>query len=155
MTDPTNPQALATELNQRLQALQHFNISVRQNLEAAELLVPELNVTINHLRAVQIADNRLLSAGIVWQQHYEPGKGPADSDQVYLAVLKIPGGIGALLLDTEDLLAIERENPSDPALPARQFVPFDECPSYVKASILPRVPELLRQLFGSFGITES
>src|SRR4051794_13774617 len=55
----------------------------------------DLNVTINRLGSVQMTHDLLLPAGLVWQQLYELGKGPADSVQVYLAALKIPGGIGA------------------------------------------------------------
>ena len=148
MSEPSNPQSIATGLNQRLQALQQFNLRVRQNLEAAELLLPELSATIDHLAAVGIAEHLLLTAGVVWQQRYEPGKGPSDSAQVNLAALKIPGGIGALVLDTNELLVIERENPRDPVWPARFFVPFADCPTCAKASLLPRTARTKILIFG-------
>ena len=147
MSELTNPQGVATDLKERLQALQGFNVKLRHNLEAAEILIPQIAPAIDQLNTIEVAKGMLLSAGIIWQQSYEPGKGPADSAQIYLAALKVPGGIGALVLDLEEMLTIERENPSDPVWPATAFLPFNECPAYVKACLLFRAPELLRQLF--------
>jgi hypothetical protein len=141
---------VAADLNQRLKAIRQFNITLRQQLEAAELVVPKLNAALGQLGAAGIAADLMLAGDAVWRQRYIPGHGPSDSGQLYLAALKIPGGIGALVFDSEELCAIEQANPADPLYPAEAFLPFDECPSYVKASLLPRLPDLLRQLSDSF-----
>jgi hypothetical protein len=99
---------------------------------------------------VPASDDVGVSAGVVWRQRYILGQGPADSGQLYLAAIKISGGIGALVFDSEALCAVEEANPAEPAYPAEAILPFDDCPSYVKASLLPRVPDLLRQLPSSF-----
>jgi hypothetical protein len=149
------PENTAAEMRRRLHQLQQLNLNLRRQLEAAELLVPELNAMLSQLNTIQLADKLIWSAGIIHRLPYEQQKGPTDSVQIFQAVLKIPGGIGALVLDSEELLNNERSNPSDPYLPAHCFVPFCECPDGVKALLLPKVPELLDRLFGALAIRES
>jgi hypothetical protein len=154
-SDQPSPERLAAEIRWRTDQLNQFNLRLRRQLEVAELLIPKLNRMLDNLQPVQFADNVMFSAGIVFLHPYEPGHGPADSTQTSHAVLRIPDGIGALILDSEELYLLEQQCPGNPVLPKSRFVGFDECPDGVKAVLLPKVPELLDRLFLSLAIDES
>jgi hypothetical protein len=154
-SNPQTPEQWAAEIRRRTCQLERLNLTLRRHLELAELLVPKLNVMIDQLGSVQFADNLMFSAGIVYTCPYEPRKGPADSAQTFQAVLKVPGGIGALILDTEELLLLEQECPGNMRLPRSHFEPFEKCPDAVKATIFPKIPELLTRLSAALAIGQS
>ena len=152
MSGQSSPHNVVPAISRHLEALQAFNAILRQNLEAAELLIPQINDAIGQLVPIQVVHQTLLTAGVVWRDLYEQGHGPSDSALLYVAALKVRKGIGAFALDMNALLDLEREKPSEVTYPTANFLPFGECPSCVKASVLSRVPALLQEFFTQTGI---
>src|SRR5258708_3898910 len=56
------PGSIAAEMRRRFHQLQQLNLELRRQLEAAELLVPELNAMLNQLNTIQLANKLIWSA---------------------------------------------------------------------------------------------
>lgn len=151
----SSPEEIAADARKRLNSLQKLNLDLRRQLELAELLIPRVNQTIDQLHTVQFVDNLLFTAGMIFQQPYELGRGPSDSNQIFLAGLKIPGGVGVLMLDSELAWSLEQQNPVNPHWPGWSFTRFEDCADGLKSLILPKLPELFRQFFAALSIGET
>ena len=141
---------MSDELQSKIDKLTRLNLSIRQQLEEAELRIPEINAQIRAVTALGSHDQLTIEGDIVLQTPYLPNLGLNDSCQIYQAVLVASDGIGVAIIDMEDFLERQRNPDSDIALSAR-FQAFDECSSFVKAALLPQVDPLLERLLYRLG----
>ena len=110
---------------------------------------------LNQLHCIRLVEKTLIVGRVILQQPYTSPLAPADSGLVLQAALVLPGGIGVLVVDSEEHVLHE----ADPILAAtdrpRRFEPFSECSSAVKALLYSEAHELLRRLFNIMAIAGS
>jgi hypothetical protein len=129
-----------------LERLRDANLTLRHRLEIAQAVVPEINSNLSRLLALQALPDITLLGAVIHQQPYATGLGPTASGQVFLANIRIPGGLGVLLLDSEEYLELKGEAEGFERAAATKFLAFDECPPAIQAMLLPQVAGLLEQL---------
>ncbi|MDB5345002.1 MAG: hypothetical protein JWP89_3379 [Schlesneria sp.] len=130
--------------------LRQLNLSLRAQLEQAEARVPVINALVAQLAEIELVTEVAILGLVIYQGHYSALTGPHDSGPVLQSALLIPGGIGVIYWDSEEYAAL-RKNPHrnewDLFL---RFSHFDDCPSAVKALLLPQVQSLMEQLLSRF-----
>lgn len=132
--------ALATLAGRLAHALEQGEASVLEAKDLCDCLV----------RTGAVAP-AVLPGPIVATNPY-PAGGPTDSGQAVQAVLRLPGGLGAVWWDTEELCALSAGPPEEAeAEAARQFTPYAECPPLVRAGILAAAPLLSARLVRYLG----
>lgn len=133
-------------LHELLLRLQSVNLTLRKRLELAQAIVPELNLHIARLLTIEAVPAAALLGDVVRQSPYAQGLGPVDSAQVFLATIRIPGGIGVLLIDSEEYLAARKLPEGLESEAATKFLMFADCPPAIQALLLPQVTSLLTRL---------
>lgn len=127
--------------------LQEFNLRLRRRLEEAEARIPELNELIERVASLGVLPDLVLLGKVALQRPYDTGQGPEDSSQVLQAALLVPGGLGAVIWDTEDLLSV-REEPGGLVPHAKsRFFPFDELSPGEKGVLFAHFAPLVERLW--------
>jgi hypothetical protein len=138
LTTPSN-------LSLHLETLRQLNLTLRQQLEAAEARVPAINEQIAQLVGIGLIQDAALLGEVVYDKAYSPIPTPTDGSLVLQAAILIPGGLGLVAWDREEFLAVRNQGPGYRDTHLR-FVPFDELGSALKALLLPQVEPLLDRL---------
>jgi hypothetical protein len=138
LTSPSN-------LSLQLETLRQLNLTLRQQLEAAEARVPAINEQIAQLAGIGLIQDAALLGEVVYDKAYSPVPNPTDGSLVLQAAILIPGGLGLVAWDREEFLAVRDQGPGYRDTHLR-FVSFDELGSALKALLLPQVEPLLDRL---------
>jgi hypothetical protein len=112
----------------------------------AEARVPEINRLLEQLVAVQIINETALLGDVVISRLYSALYAPADSGQVLVAALLLPGGFGVVLYDSEELAQLEQSPCDGHKITSLNFQPFDACEPAIRALLLPHLEPLLDRL---------
>ncbi|MFQ3594190.1 MAG: hypothetical protein SNJ82_13505 [Gemmataceae bacterium] len=93
----------------------------------------------------KLADSGLLAEGVILgpvihQRGYRPGAGGSDSAQFVQAVLHLPKGLGAVLLDMEEFLDQEHQPDGLEVAAMTKFEAIADCELAIKALFLPARP---------------
>jgi hypothetical protein len=123
---------------------------LRSFAQLAERRISTLNAIVQEAAEVGLVPRTALLGQIVQQRPYEPAPGGSSSGQVVQAGLLIPGGIGVLLWDTEDFLALQRQDEGLESAAWNAFVPFDQCSAAFRAYLGAQYGDLLLRFVGLF-----
>lgn len=134
------------EMNSPLERLSQLNLILRHQLEQAELRIPRINEQLAQFAAINLLPETILVGEILQSRAYNASGGPHDSGQVIQAGLHLPGGLGIIRWDSEELLVYYR-SPQDESEAISRFVQFDECSSAEKALLLYEAHSLLERLY--------
>lgn len=141
---------MANPFQNHIDRLRQLNLSLRVQLEQAEARVPGINDLINQLATIELVTETALLGLVIYEGHYSILTGPHDSGQIVQAALMIPGGFGVIYWDSEEFESFRNSPLENEAELFCRFVPFDICPSAIKALLLPQVQPLLELLLVRF-----
>lgn len=132
-------------LSTQLEKLRQLNLSIRQQLEAAEACIPAINEQIAQLAVVGLVRDAAFMGQIVYDKAYGAIPSETDGSLLLQAALLVPEGFGLIAWDREAFLAFREEGPGyrDARL---QFNHFDELDGALRALLLPQVAILLERL---------
>jgi len=132
-------------LQERTAALARLATMIRTGLDEAESTIPPLNEQLDALaelglNAFQIEGPDVYSrpAGVSSAQD--------DSFVVYQAAVVMPGGLGAVVWDATEYHDHVNRPHGEPVDLAPQFVPYQQCPTIVRALLAPHADRLVDSL---------
>jgi hypothetical protein len=137
--------ALNDSVDDQFQTLREANIKTRQQLELAEARISAANHQIDQLAAIQLLSSQIFLGDYILQVPYDVAGDPRPSGQIIQAVLAIPGGLGCIFWDSEELAQLE-STPEFQYEALQRFEPFDDCAPAVKARLVPQAGPLLDRL---------
>jgi hypothetical protein len=130
--------------------LRQLNLSLRVQLEQAEARIPGINDLLQQLATIDLVTETALLGLVIFEGHYSVLTGPHDSGPLLQAALLIPGGLGVIHWDSEEYATFRKAPPQNETELFIKFVPFESCPSAIKALLLPQVEPLLELFFSRF-----
>lgn len=137
--------SMKDNLSARLEALKELNAQIRHQAEQAEARVATANPLIAQLATSGLVADQILLGQFLLLRGYSSRFPPKDSGQVIQAALALPGGVGAVVWDSEEL-ALVRDSPQYECEAFWRFVPFNECEPIVRALITSNLAPLFDQL---------
>lgn len=126
-----------------IEQLRLLDLSLRSQLQQAEARVPSINAIIAELAKMQGVPEYAILGLILYEGLTNVLTGPNESGQVVQVALTVPGGFGVVNWSSEEFATYCKTPPKTSAGIFRLFIPFDRCPSAVKALLLPHVQPLL------------
>ena len=145
--------AIPHNLSSQIEKLRHLNLSIRQQLEAAEACIPEINEQIAQLSVVGLISDAAFMGPIVYDKVYGAIPSETDGSLLLQTALLVPEGLGIIAWDREAFLAFRGEGPG--YREARlQFNRFDQLEGALRALLLPHAAMLLERLLVVVGRVE-
>jgi len=137
--------SMSDNLSARLEALKDLNLQIHYQAEQAEAKVATANPLIAQLAASGLVADQILLGQFLLLRGYSARFPPRDSGQVIQAALALPGGLGAVVWDSEELASF-RDSPNYECEAFWRFLPFEQCEPIVKALITSNLAPLFDQL---------
>lgn len=144
----THPSHRAEEdqltINKLYKLLDQLNLAIRQGTEQAEPEIEKPNMQLGLLFASGLLPRTSVYGPAILTRPYGD-VGPSDTGEVVHAVLGMPGGFGALYLDSEE----DGPEVADRGEYAARIVPFGGCELAVRTLLLPHALPLLDRMLSS------
>lgn len=136
-----------SQTNGRPRADQLLSPQLREKLARANYDAKLIGEMTDQLALLPEANGIIVIGGIVCTMPYHEG-GPTDSGRVFQSAIKVPGGLGAVQWDSDELASYE----SDPAGKLQsawtKFIPFRDCLTMVRTKLIRHSGPLVTGLFG-------
>jgi len=126
-----------------IEQLRLLDLSLRSQLELAEARVQSINEVIVHLAEAQVVSETAIVGLIIYEGLNNVLTESINSGQVVQAALTVPYGFGVINWSSEEFASFRKTPTPDAAGLIQLFVPFDRCPTGIKALLLPHVQPLL------------
>lgn len=141
------------ELSPLGEHLEQFRLLLHQLRDQAEAKIPEINEQIDRLFASNFIGEGVFLGDVILERLYPPG-GPIDRGEVVVAVLRVPGGIGALNTDSESYWVANRTQCGVEEMAMTSMTAFDRCEPIIKARLLDQVKPLVQQFLKAMDIVD-
>ncbi len=138
-------------LSGRAEELGRLTDLIRTSLLLADSSIPAINEQLDELAAMGL-DNLELEGPLVYSRAAGHCPDFDDARVVYAAALVMPGGLGCTLWDADEHAERYGESNHEPPHLRERFVPYDNCPPIVRATLPAHAPKLLVHLLQSFSV---
>jgi hypothetical protein len=130
---------------QILQQLNRLSGLIAHALEFSEAKAEQFDAYLALMTRNGLLSGRVFVGDVIHRHPYAPGAGPQDSALVYMAAIVADRGLGCGVLDMEEYLAAKEADTLEEAA-ILHFVPFSDCPPFVRAVMLPQTAQFLERI---------
>lgn len=136
-----------SQSNGRPHADQILSPQLREKLARANYDAKLIREMTDQLADLPEAKGIIVLGGIVCTLPYHEG-GPSGSGRVFQSAIKVPGGLGAVQWDSDELVGYEADPAGKLQLAWNKFVPFVDCLTAVRSKLVRHSGPLVTRLFG-------
>jgi hypothetical protein len=122
------------EPNDGLQRLKDFSLRMKHDLELVEAKAPAINDLVEQLSLLGILGPNLITGQVVFQRPANAMSGH-DTGEVIQSALAVPAGLGLIFWDCDTYLEATKSPNGLEQEGFKRFVPFDELPPGLKATL--------------------
>ncbi|WP_254510294.1 hypothetical protein [Anatilimnocola floriformis] len=119
---------------------------------AADSLIPAINSELSRMHEAGIVAPAIFVGNVVLRRSYYPNQGPDDSGQLVVAVLNIPGGLGACYFDCDEFLHVESDIRELSNVASAKVISYADLDSHAKACLLNQVGPLISAFIATIDI---
>lgn len=137
---------MSWNLSRMTQFLQEIAARMSHACEHAEPVIAKANRQIRYLGNSGLLNRSILLGPVLHNVDCPVGSGREGSSQAIMAALDVPRGIGVVIWDVDDYLAVEHD-PEQLHIEAKIFFHnYEECESVFQSLLLPHVTPLMSRL---------
>lgn len=116
------------------------------NAMDAESMAIRLSSFFDELNRTGLMDDQVILGDEYFTKSYSAKEGGHDSGLCYQAAIRVPGGIGVLLMDTESRYQLSKIPEGIEANSAVSFIPIQRTKPVIQQWLLPQLDDLVRKL---------